>query len=99
MSKQIGFDWRRVLGFASAGAAIAIGGAAADARAGGTDGWEGRYVVCWGANNYGQCSVPFGLATTTSVAAGGNHTVALKGDGTVGGPDLTMLLANWGPLY
>ena len=83
MSKQIGFDWRRVLGFASAGATIAIGGAAADARAGGTDGWEGRYVACWGNNGEGQCSVPFGLATTTSVAGGYGHTVALKGDGTV----------------
>ncbi len=83
MSKQIGFDWRRVLGFASAGAAIAMGGAAADARAGGTDGWEGRYVACWGNNGSGECNVPFGLATTTSVAAGGNHTVALKGDATV----------------
>ena len=90
MSKQIGFDWRRVLGFASAGAAIAIGGAAADARAGGTDGWEGRYVACWGNNGEGQCSVPFGLATTTSVAGGYGHTVALKGDATV---------ACWGDNY
>jgi len=90
MSKQIGFDWRRVLGFASAGAAIAIGGAAADARAGGTDGWEGSYVACWGRNFEGQCNVPFGLATTTSVAAGGYHTVAVKGDGIV---------ACWGENY
>jgi hypothetical protein len=40
-------------------------------------------VVAWGNNNYGQATVPAGLAGVTAVAAGGRHTVALKGDGTV----------------
>ena len=83
MSKQIGFDWRRVLGFASAGATIAIGGAAADARAGGTDGWEGRYVACWGNNGEGQCNVPAELVNVTAVAAGYMHNAVIKDSGAV----------------
>jgi PASTA domain/Regulator of chromosome condensation (RCC1) repeat len=45
----------------------------------------GRPVAwgCGGGNNYGQCSVPSGLAGVTAVAAGLTHSLALKGDGTV----------------
>ena len=40
-------------------------------------------VVAWGANNYGQSSVPAGLGDITAIAAGWTHTLALKSDGTV----------------
>ena len=40
-------------------------------------------VVCWGANDNGQASVPSGLISVAQVSAGGNHTCALKTDGTV----------------
>jgi hypothetical protein len=40
-------------------------------------------VVDWGDNYYGETNVPAGLTGVTAVAAGGYHTVALKGDGTV----------------
>ncbi len=44
-------------------------------------------VVCWGDNDYGQCSVPTGIGTpqnpVASVAAGNYHTVALLADGSV----------------
>jgi len=39
--------------------------------------------VAWGANNYGQTSVPEGLTGVVAVAAGQLSTVALKEDGTV----------------
>jgi hypothetical protein len=40
-------------------------------------------VVAWGDNGFGQTSVPSGLNNVMAVAAGGNHTLALKADGTV----------------
>ncbi|HTI68451.1 MAG TPA: ice-binding family protein [Candidatus Limnocylindria bacterium] len=40
-------------------------------------------VVAWGDNNHGQSSVPASLVGVKAVAAGANHTVALKSDGTV----------------
>ena len=40
-------------------------------------------VVAWGDNQYGQTTVPTGLTGVTKIAAGGEHTVALKSDGTV----------------
>jgi hypothetical protein len=40
-------------------------------------------VVAWGRNNQGQTTVPAGLSGVVAIAAGGEHTVALKSDGTV----------------
>ncbi len=40
-------------------------------------------VVSWGNNDNGQTNVQAGLRSVVAVAAGGNHTVALKNDGTV----------------
>ena len=40
-------------------------------------------VVAWGANNFGQTRVPAGLSRVTAIAAGGDHSLALKSDGTV----------------
>jgi alpha-tubulin suppressor-like RCC1 family protein len=45
-------------------------------------------VLSWGCTgdiaNYGQCSVPGGLAASvTAIAAGNSHSLALKSDGTV----------------
>jgi hypothetical protein len=40
-------------------------------------------VVAWGDNRDGQATVPVGLSGVTAIAAGWDHTVALKGDGTV----------------
>jgi alpha-tubulin suppressor-like RCC1 family protein len=43
-------------------------------------------VVAWGCgggNDFGQCTVPGGLAGVTAIAAGSYHSLALKGDGTV----------------
>ncbi len=42
-------------------------------------------VVAWGCeqSNFGQCDVPVDLSDVTAVAAGGYHSMALKGDGTV----------------
>ena len=40
-------------------------------------------VVAWGYNDYGQTTVPAGLADVVQVAGGHYHTVALKRDGTV----------------
>ena len=40
-------------------------------------------VVAWGYNHDGQTTVPTGLSGVTAIAAGYNHTVALKSDGTV----------------
>jgi hypothetical protein len=42
-------------------------------------------VAAWGDNSYGQTSVPVGLSNVVAVAAGGNHSLALKADGTVVG--------------
>jgi alpha-tubulin suppressor-like RCC1 family protein len=40
-------------------------------------------VMAWGANNYGQTTVPAGLSGIIAIAAGEWHSMALKGDGTV----------------
>ena len=40
-------------------------------------------VVAWGYNDYGQTTVPAGLADVVQVGAGAYHTVALRRDGTV----------------
>ena len=40
-------------------------------------------VVAWGQNDYGQSNVPAGLSGVMALAAGGEHTAALKSDGTV----------------
>ena len=39
-------------------------------------------VVAWGYNGYGQCTVPADLVAT-QVAAGGQHSLALRPDGSV----------------
>jgi hypothetical protein len=40
-------------------------------------------VVGWGRNNYGQTNVPPGLGNVVAVAAGMDHSMALRADGTV----------------
>ena len=40
-------------------------------------------VAAWGANDYGQATVPADLAGVTAVTAGIFHSLALKSDGTV----------------
>jgi hypothetical protein len=40
-------------------------------------------VVAWGANYYGQTNVPYGLTGVVAVSARGDHTLALKSDGSV----------------
>ena len=40
-------------------------------------------LVAWGNNSSGQTTVPVGLSGVTAIAAGFDHTVALKNDGTV----------------
>ena len=40
-------------------------------------------VVAWGGNGYDQTTVPAGLSGVAALAAGGSHSMALKGDGTV----------------
>jgi subtilase family serine protease len=40
-------------------------------------------VVAWGNNDYHQTNVPSGLTNVVAIAAGQNHSLALKGDGTV----------------
>jgi len=39
--------------------------------------------VAWGDNYFGQCNVPAGLSDVVAVAGGGEHSLALKQDGTV----------------
>jgi hypothetical protein len=67
----------RVLGRPGAilGLALAVGAAAPSAKA--------QSVVCWGDNFRGQCNIPANLGAVQSVAAGSEHTVALRADGTV----------------
>ncbi len=40
-------------------------------------------MTAWGVNTYGQTNVPSGLTNVIAIAAGAEHTVALKADGTV----------------
>jgi subtilisin family serine protease/PKD repeat protein len=40
-------------------------------------------VVAWGANNYGQCDVPWDLTNVAAVAGGRWHSLALRTDGTL----------------
>lgn len=40
-------------------------------------------VSAWGSNAYGQASVPAGLTGVASLAAGWDHTLAMRADGTV----------------
>lgn len=40
-------------------------------------------VTAWGSNDYGQSTVPDRLEDVTMIAAGNNHSLALKADGTV----------------
>ena len=45
-----------------------------------------RTAVAWGCGrgqDFGQCSVPSGLANVTAISAGDFHNLALEGDGTV----------------
>ena len=44
---------------------------------------QGGTVVAWGDNREGQRIVPAGLSGVVAIAAGDQHTVALKQDGTV----------------
>ena len=44
---------------------------------------QGKQIVAWGDNEYGQTSVPAGLTGGVAIAAGGAHTVALKQDGSI----------------
>jgi hypothetical protein len=72
---------RRValLSLAVLSAALLVAASPAQATASGT-------VVAWGCgggNDFGQCSVPVGLAGVTAIAAGSAHSLALKSDGTV----------------
>ena len=39
---------------------------------------RGGTVVAWGSNYGGKTTVPAGLRGVVAIAAGGNHTVALK---------------------
>jgi hypothetical protein len=51
----------------------------------GSQAWTQRSgsAAAWGGNTSGQTTVPAGLTNVVSVAAGGNFSLALKGDGTV----------------
>ena len=40
-------------------------------------------VVAWGANNYGQATVPAGLTNAVAITSGTEHSLALRSDGTV----------------
>lgn len=71
-------------------AVLVLAAGSVSAAAAGTDaqGWRPlgameETVAGWGDNQAGQGTVPAGLKGVVAVAAGENHTVALKGDGTV----------------
>src|SRR5262249_37806294 len=40
-------------------------------------------VVIWGDGSFGQTNVPQGLSGVAAIAAGANHSIALKSNGTV----------------
>ncbi len=40
-------------------------------------------VTAWGLNDFGQANVPTGMTNVLAIAAGHNHSLALKADGTV----------------
>ena len=40
-------------------------------------------IIAWGENDQGQTAVLIALSHVTAIAAGGNHTLALRRDGTV----------------
>jgi alpha-tubulin suppressor-like RCC1 family protein len=40
-------------------------------------------IIAWGANNYGQTTVPSGLSGVVATSAGLSHSLALKADGSV----------------
>lgn len=40
-------------------------------------------LVAWGANSYGQTTVPPGLIGAVAIAGGNDHALGLKGDGSV----------------
>ena len=42
-------------------------------------------VLAWGDNSLGQLNIPPGLTNLLAIAAGGDHSLALKSDGTVAG--------------
>ena len=46
---------------------------------------NGSGIVAWGDNTYGQINVPPGLTNVIGIAAGQNHSVALRGDGRIVG--------------
>ncbi len=50
----------------------------------------GTRVTAWGYNKYGQTTLPTGLSNVVAVTGGGDHSLALKADGTV---------AVWGSYY
>lgn len=41
------------------------------------------FVIAWGANTYGQTTVPSSLNDVVAIAGGGAHSLALRSDGTV----------------
>ena len=43
----------------------------------------GQRVFAWGLNTSGQTNVPAGLSNSVAIAAGYNHSLALKSDGTI----------------
>src|SRR5256885_11449783 len=46
---------------------------------------ETKTVIGWGYNGYNQTTIPSGLNNVIALAAGDNHSLALKSDGTVVG--------------
>ncbi len=40
-------------------------------------------TAAWGLNNFGQINLPNGIANVLTIAAGNEHSIALKSDGTV----------------
>jgi len=41
------------------------------------------HVVCWGRNSEGQCDPPASATNLVAIAAGGNHSLALRRGGTI----------------